>query len=100
MVKNQKLNKPIKNFKEGDEIKSESLEELTLKDILRVSISNEQVNNNILKLKKQYDEALEDIKLRFEDKVIKIKQGDDLLPTVMTLCFLQSSSPLSASPRN
>ena len=25
----------------------------------------------------------EDIKLRFEDKVIKIKQGDDLLPTVM-----------------
>ena len=37
----------------------------------------------IFKLKKQFDEASEDIKLRFEDKVIKIKQGDDLLPTVM-----------------
>ena len=34
-------------------------------------------------LKKQNDNANEDIKLRFEDKVIKIKQGDDLLPTVM-----------------
>ena len=37
----------------------------------------------MLKLKKQYDEASEDIKLRFEDKVVKIRQGDDLLPTVM-----------------
>jgi len=45
--------------------------------------SDEQLNQNLLKLKKQFDEASEDIKLRFEDKVIKIKQGDDLLPTVM-----------------
>ena len=36
-----------------------------------------------MKLRKQFDEASEDIKLRFEDKVIKIRQGDDLLPTVM-----------------
>ena len=36
-----------------------------------------------MKLKKQFDDANEDIRLRFEDKVIKIKQGDDLLPTVM-----------------
>ena len=27
----------------------------------------------------------EDIKSRFEDKVLKIKQGDDLLPTVMSV---------------
>ena len=27
--------------------------------------------------------ASEDIRLRFEDKVAKIQQGDDLLPTVM-----------------
>ena len=30
-----------------------------------------------------FDNASEDIKLRFEDKVTKIQQGDDLLPTVM-----------------
>ena len=83
LLKNQKIDKAIKNFKDGDEISSEALEEFTLKDILKISISNEQINNNILKLKKQYEDALEDIKLRFEDKVIKIKQGDDLLPTVM-----------------
>ena len=36
----------------------------------------------IEKLKNQFDNASEDIRLRFEDKVTKIQQGD-LLPTVM-----------------
>ena len=35
------------------------------------------------KLKNQFENASEDIRLRFEDKVTKIQQGDDLLPTVM-----------------
>ena len=34
-------------------------------------------------MKNQFENASEDIKLRFEDKVTKIQQGDDLLPTVM-----------------
>ena len=38
---------------------------------------------NLDKLKTQFEEASTDIKLRFEDKVSKIQQGDDLLPTVM-----------------
>ena len=39
----------------------------------------------IFKLKDQYDKAILDIKERFEDKVLKIKQGDDLLPSVMKM---------------
>ena len=34
-------------------------------------------------MKNQFENASDDIKLRFEDKVTKIQQGDDLLPTVM-----------------
>ena len=41
------------------------------------------LNEDLEKLKNQFDNASEDIKLRFEDKVTKIQQGDDLLPTVM-----------------
>jgi len=36
-------------------------------------------------LKKQYNIAKNDIQERFEDKVLKIKQGDDLLPSVMKM---------------
>ena len=56
---------------------------LSLKDIWKLSFSSEEINKNLTKLKNQFDEAYEDIKIRFEDKVIKIQQGDDLLPTVM-----------------
>ena len=44
---------------------------------------NTEINNNLEKLKNQFENASEDIKIRFEDKVSKIQQGDDLLPTVM-----------------
>ena len=83
LIKNQKINKDYKDLKSNETLNEDSLKKLSLKDIWKLSFSNDVLNNNILKLKKQFDDASEDIKLRFEDKVIKIKQGDDLLPTVM-----------------
>jgi len=83
LLKNQKINKSYKNLKIDESLNRDSLKTLSLKDIWKLSFSNNDLNNNVLKLKKQFEDAFEDIKLRFEDKVIKIKQGDDLLPTVM-----------------
>ena len=83
LIKNEKLIKEFKNLKSNEAIKIDDLNELQLRDIWKLIFTSEQINNNLLKLKKQLDEANEDIKLRFEDKVLKIKQGDDLLPTVM-----------------
>ena len=54
-----------------------------MKDLWSLSFAKDEINNNLEKLKKQFDNASEDIKIRFEDKVSKIQQGDDLLPTVM-----------------
>jgi DNA-directed RNA polymerase subunit beta len=75
--------KAHKNINANTPIKVEELNDLNLKEMWKISFSDDQLNQNLLKVKKQFDEATEDIKLRFEDKVIKIKQGDDLLPTVM-----------------
>ena len=36
-------------------------------------------------IKDQYNSAKQDIQDRFEDKVLKIRQGDDLLPSVMKM---------------
>ena len=54
-----------------------------MKDLWKFSFQKEEINIDLEKLKNQFDNASEDIKLRFEDKVTKIQQGDDLLPTVM-----------------
>src|SRR5210317_760695 len=83
LLKNKQANKTHKSINANTPIESEQLESLNLKDIWKLSFSDEQLNDNLLKLKKQFDNASEDIKERFEDKVLKIKQGDDLLPTVM-----------------
>ena len=56
---------------------------MTLKDLWKIPLQNQEMNRDLEKLKNQFDNASEDIKLRFEDKVTKIQQGDDLLPTVM-----------------
>jgi DNA-directed RNA polymerase subunit beta len=83
LVINNQLNKTYKLINANTAIQAEQLNELNLKDIWKLTFSDDQVSQNLLKLKKQFDDANEDIKFRFEDKVIKIKQGDDLLPTVM-----------------
>ncbi len=83
LIKGHKLNKPFKEINLENTLNDESLNSLSIKDIWKLSFANSQLNQNISKLKKQFEDAFEDIQLRFEDKVIKIKQGDDLLPTVM-----------------
>ena len=83
LLKNQPINKNYKDLKAGLTLNDNDLESLGLKDLWKISFKDDAINENILKLKNQFDNALEDINLRFDDKVNKIQQGDDLLPTVM-----------------
>ena len=83
LLNGQSIDKQYKSLKPGTTLNQNDLESSSLKDLWKVSLQKQEVNNNLNKLKNQFDNASEDIKLRFEDKVTKIQQGDDLLPTVM-----------------
>ena len=85
ILKGFKLTKKIKNLNQGDEINQENISELTSTDIFKIDLNDFKKNEILNKLKDQYDKASLDIKERFEDKVLKIKQGDDLLPSVMKM---------------
>ncbi|RPG96537.1 MAG: DNA-directed RNA polymerase subunit beta, partial [Candidatus Pelagibacter sp. TMED165] len=80
---NNSINKAFKELKPGTTLNKNDLDNFALKDIWKLSFSETKINENLLKLRNQYDNANEDIKARFDDKVVKIQQGDDLLPTVM-----------------
>tara|TARA_B100000963_G_scaffold356954_1_gene378117 strand:+ start:1 stop:1551 length:1551 start_codon:yes stop_codon:yes gene_type:complete len=80
-----KLTKKIKNLNQGDVINQENILELSSTDIFKIDINDVKKNEILNKLKDQYDKASLDIKERFEDKVLKIRQGDDLLPSVMKM---------------
>jgi len=83
LLNNQSINKQFKDLKPETTLNHKDFESLSLKDLWKLSFSKKDINSNLEKLKNQFAEASEDIKLRFEDKVTKIQQGDDLLPTVM-----------------
>jgi DNA-directed RNA polymerase subunit beta len=83
LLDNERINKQYKELKPGTTLNNNDFTKLTLKDLWKLSFEKKELNNNLEKLKNQFEDASEDIKLRFEDKVAKIQQGDDLLPTVM-----------------
>ena len=83
LLNNQNINKQYKDLKPETTLNQNDFENLSLKDLWKLSFGKQDINTNLVKLKNQFDEASEDIRLRFEDKVTKIQQGDDLLPTVM-----------------
>ena len=79
------LKKKIKNLNIGDKLNLEKIESLNISDVFKLFVDNEKKNSFILELKSQYNNAKQDIQERFEDKVLKIREGDDLLPSVMKM---------------
>ena len=79
------LNKKVKNLDSGEKITLEKIEGLNITEVFKLTVSDEKKNTSILKLKDQYNNAKQDIQDRFEDKVLKIREGDDLLPSVMKM---------------
>jgi len=73
-----------KNKKIASNLKKE-LNETNLNEIWKLKFSDEKTNEDLKILKDQYTNIKTDIKDRFEDKVTKIQQGDDLLPNVLKM---------------
>ena len=80
-----KLTKKIKDFNAGDILDESKIFQLPLSDLFKIELGDNSKNDAFIKLKDQYELAKADILERFEDKVLKIKQGDDLLPSVMKM---------------
>ena len=80
-----KNEKKIKNLDAGENINENNLQEVLINDLFKISVNNTKAVEAMNKLKDQYNSANLDIQNRFEDKVLKIQQGDDLLPSVMKM---------------
>jgi len=79
------LPKKIKDLNEGTKIDSENIYHLSINEIFKINAGNSGNTSALEQLKDQYNKAKQDITERFEDKVLKIRSGDDLLPSVMKM---------------
>ena len=79
------LTKKIKDLSEGTKLDFEMIDKLTINDVFKITIGNINDEATLAQLKDQFNKAKQDITERFEDKVLKIRSGDDLLPSVMKM---------------
>jgi len=80
-----KTNKKIKDIETGTVLTDELIDNLPVSDLFKVSFEDQTMLSSLSQIKDQYNSAKQDIQDRFEDKVLKIRQGDDLLPSVMKM---------------
>jgi DNA-directed RNA polymerase subunit beta len=79
------LPKKVKDLEQGTKLDFDNINSLTINDIFKISANKDNVVSSLDQLKEQYNKAKQDITERFEDKVLKIRSGDDLLPSVMKM---------------
>jgi DNA-directed RNA polymerase subunit beta len=79
------LNKKIKDLDAGTKLDEERINSLLVSDLFKITIDDAKKLEALSQLKDQFNSAKKDIQDRFEDKVLKIRQGDDLLPSVMKM---------------
>ena len=79
------LTKKIKDLEIGTKLDLETINKISINDLFKVTVRNVNDEASVAQLKDQYNTAKQDILERFEDKVLKIRSGDDLLPSVMKM---------------
>jgi DNA-directed RNA polymerase subunit beta len=79
------LSKKIKDLDSGTKLDFDNINQLSINDVFKISVGKVNDEATLAQLKDQYNEAKQDITERFEDKVLKIRSGDDLLPSVMKM---------------
>jgi len=79
------LTKKVKDLSEGTNLDFDTINKLSINDVFKITVGNVNDEATLAQLKDQYNKAKQDITERFEDKVLKIRSGDDLLPSVMKM---------------
>jgi DNA-directed RNA polymerase subunit beta len=79
------LTKKVKDLDVGIKLEFENIDKLGINDVFKITVGNVNDEATLAQLKDQYNKAKQDITERFEDKVLKIRSGDDLLPSVMKM---------------
>ncbi len=80
-----KINKKVKDIEANTVLSEEIINNLPVSDLFKTSVDEQDKLSSLSQIKDQYSSAKQDIQERFEDKVLKIRQGDDLLPSVMKM---------------
>ncbi len=85
VLKGKKVSKGIEELKAGDVVSADDLEKLNSAQMRHIVADDEKTNDDLEALAKLFDEQVGALNARFDDKVDKLRRGDDLQPGVMKM---------------
>ncbi|MFO6465463.1 DNA-directed RNA polymerase subunit beta [Jannaschia sp. KMU-145] len=85
MIEGQKGVKGPKGFKSGSKVDDAALSALTYGQWWQIAVEDEGTAQQVEALNEQYEIQKRALEARFEDKVEKVRRGDDLPPGVMKM---------------
>ena len=74
-----------KGFIKGKKLTIDEISKYTLGQSWQFVVSNQKIMTEIEILKKEFDDEIKRLQVRFEEKVDKIQDGDELLPGVLKM---------------
>ena len=74
-----------KGFKKGSEVTADALADLDRSDWWKFAVKDDAVQSDLEAVKTQYDDAVQVIVERFDDRKSKLEQGDELAPGVLKM---------------
>lgn len=77
--------KGVEDIRKGDVVSEELLAKITKGQWRQIVVDDEQLMQDIDAMKAVHDEAIDSLQKRFEEKVEKLKQGDELAPGVLKM---------------
>ena len=80
LLENQKVIKSDDALKKGLVIKEKNLSELKNQQLLSITVENEKVQEQIIKLVSHFETVTANLENKFSDRVDKLQRGDELLP--------------------
>lgn len=85
MLVGQTIESAPSGLKAGDEISDKSLEEVSWRFWKDIKVKNKVQQKNLNRLTEHFLESIQALKNKFEEKMAKINQGDDLAPGVLKI---------------
>ena len=83
VLQGQTVSKGPKELRSGSTVDAESIAPVLRADRWKIVVEDEAVMREVEALKEQYDNQKKTLDRRFDDKVEKVRRGDDLPPGVM-----------------
>jgi DNA-directed RNA polymerase subunit beta len=85
LLENQKVIKSDTALKKGTIISEQHLSKLNNNELLLITVEDEAVQGQIIKLVSHFEAVTTNLENKFNDRVDKLQRGDELLPGVMKM---------------